>query len=273
MARRSVTINLVNNTQYYLVHYWEAVCHGSWGPVNGTPKPDSAAPNASMPEVIWPNSTTSFSSADSEGSVGVGTEAWVKYSVLCTPPQGGADLLFIHWYNPYNWGLYAPPNNNPIEAACVIASEGTFGAPYANLPNGEPCQQQPSPWPQGSTGSVTPGGLTGTFGVLAETTISQSGVVVCDLVPVSSTGSGFPQAPGWGTSEPGQVFDIAFGWPVFAEMALVDLETDVNFVFTFVLRDLGSVAQSVNQIYNAKSGLRALTVQNHQTSLRKLLAL
>jgi hypothetical protein len=277
MAIRSVTINLVNNTPFYLVHYWEAVCHGSWGPVNGSPPPGPAAQNASLPSVIPPNSQTSWSSADAELSVFTGTEAWVKYSVLCVPPLAGANLLYIYWNNPYAWS--SSTQSDYIDY-CVAPSEGNFNNPYANLPNGAPCQQQSGTWPAGSTGSTTPGGLTGNFGVPAGLQISEvyvagpAGVagalapVACQLAPVSMSGSG----PGsLGTLLPGQ-WD--WSWNIIGA-AVVDLtagETDVNLVYTFVLRQPGSVAQSVDQIYDAKKGLRALAAQNKKPSLRQLFA-
>jgi hypothetical protein len=267
MAIRSVTINLVNNTPYYLVHYWEAVCHGSWGPVNGTPPPGPAAQNASLPAVIPPNSTTSWSSADAEFSLFTGTEAWAKYSILCQPPLAGANLLYIYWNNPYAWTSSAQSDYLDY---CVVESEGTFnGGPYANLPNGAPCQQQPSPWPSGSTGSTTPSGLTGSSGVPAGQSISAANVA-CQLAPVSATGTG-PQSidDGSGFAE---AWNWAIGWPVILEAGIAAAETDINFVYTFVLRQPGSVAQSVNQIYDKKKGLRALAVQNKQPNLRQLFA-
>jgi hypothetical protein len=266
MAKRSVTINLVNNTPFYLVHYWEAVCHGSWGPVNGSPPPGPAAQNASLPAVIPPNSQTSWSSADSEFSVFTGTEAWAKYSILCQPPLAGANLLYIYWNNPYAWSTSAQSDYLDF---CVAQSEGSFsGGPYANLPNGAPCQQQSATWPAGSTGSTTPGGLTGNFGVPAGLPISDVDVA-CQLVPASMSGS----SPGpLGNLLPGE-WD--WSWNILGA-AVINLtlgETDVNLVYTFVLRqNLGSVAQSVGQIYDAKKGLRALAAQSKKPSLRQLFA-
>jgi hypothetical protein len=265
MAKRSVTINLVNNTPYYLVHYWEAVCDGSWGPVNGTPSPGPAAPNASLPAVIPPNSTTSWSSADTDPSLFKGTEAWAKYSILCQPPLAGANLLYIYWNNPYVWTSNA---QSDYLDHCVAESEGNFNSPYANLPNGAPCQQQPSPWPSGSTGSTTPSGLTGTYGVTAEQSIS-SVAVACQLAQVSGEGSGGPQNIDWGSGA-AAVWNWTFGWPVILEAGIAAAGTDVNLVYTFVLRQSGSVGQSVGQIYDKKKGLRALAVQNKQPSLRQL---
>jgi hypothetical protein len=267
MAKRSVTINLINNTPYYLVHYWEAVCHGSWGPVNGTPTPGPSSGAWTLPEVIAPNSTTSWSSADADFSIATGTEAWAKYSILCQPPLAGANLLYIYWNNPYVWTSSA--NSDYIDF-CVIASEGTFnGGPYANLPNGAPCQQQSSQWPEGSPGSVTPGGLTGPYGVTAGQDLS-SIAVGCQLAPVSATGSGpQPIDDGSGVAEAWNWF---VGWPEIVEQSIEAAETDINLSHTFVLREPGSVAQSVDHIYDPKKGLRALAVKNKQPSLRQLFA-
>ncbi len=274
MAKRSVTINLVNNTPYYLQHYWEAVCNGSWGPTNGTPPPGPAAPNASMPNVIPPNSLTSLSSADAQFSIGKGTEAWIKYSILCTPPLAGANLLYIHWDNPYVWANNDPPNSDPIVASCVILSEGIFNKPYANLPNGEPCQQQPTPWPAGSTGSVTASGLTGTqgYGVAAGQTITPAATQICDVVTVTNSASG-PPTFSWGTSGAGPAFDVVLGWPELIATRVIDLETDVNLDFTMILRSIGSIGQSIGQVYDGAKGLRALATQQGQPSLRKLFAM
>src|SRR5580693_1917747 len=95
MAKRSVEITLLNNTNYYLQEYWEAIPHGSWGGVTGSPAPGAPLPNWSLPSTIAPLSTTTWSSADSEFSIGKGTEAWVKYSLLCGPPLGQANLLYF----------------------------------------------------------------------------------------------------------------------------------------------------------------------------------
>jgi hypothetical protein len=268
MAKRSVTINLVNNTPYFLVHYWEAVCHGSWGSVTGTPPPGESAQNASLPAVIPPKSTTSWSSADAEFSVFTGTEAWAKYSILCQPPLAGANLLYIYWNNPYAWSSNSASD---YLDRCVVASEGNFNNPYANLPNGAPCQQQSATWPSGSTGSTTPAGLTGNHGVPAG--LQMSGIdVACQLVAASASGPGNgPKNIDFGGAGV-EAWDVAVAWIVVVEALLAAAETDINLVYTLVLRQSGSVFQSVNQIYDWKQGLRALAVQNKKPGFRQLFA-
>jgi hypothetical protein len=266
MSKRSVAIVLVNNTPFYLVHYWDAIPNGSWGPVSGTPQPGPSAQNSSLPAVIPPNSSTTWSSADSEFSIATGTEAWVKYSVLCQPPLAGANLLYFYWNNPYAWTSSAPSDYLDY---CVAPSEGTFGNPYSNLPNGAPDQQQSATWPNGSTGSTTPAGLTGNYGVPAGMAIT-SVPLACELVPVSMTGPGNgPQGLNFGNAG-SAVWTVAVDWFGLAVQLLIEAETDINFVDTFVLRQPGSVSQSIGQIYDPAQGLRALAVKNNKPSLRQL---
>ena len=99
-----------------------------------------------------------------------------------------------------------------------------------------------------------------------------SGVdVACQLALVSGGGSGGPQNTDWGSGAT-TGWNWTFGWPVILEAEIAAAETDINLVYTFVVRQPGSVAQSVDQMYDKRKGLRALAVQNKQPSLRQLFA-
>lgn len=274
MAKRSVEITLLNNTNYYLQEYWEAIPHGSWGGVTGSPAPGAPLPNWSLPSTIAPLSTTTWSSADSEFSIGKGTEAWVKFSLLCGPPLGQANLLYLHWDNPFVWANNDPPGDNPMSGYAVLPGELNFNNPGGGLlPGGIPPQQQAVDWPGNS---LTVGGLSSpenpAYAVNPGVPISAAPNITCDIILISNNASG-PPTFNFGSSGAGPVFDVAIGWPELVISGLIDLETDVNFSFTFVLRERGSVLQSIRRVYDGSQGLLALAKQQKQQSLRKLFAM
>jgi hypothetical protein len=259
VAKRSVAITLVNNlpASFTITHFWEAICHGSWGPVTATPATDSttADPNSTLPAGIASNEILTWSSADSEFSIGKGTEAWVKYTVegpdYDVPSEPGqpapsyGELLFLHWNNEYD----------PSSSEIPLVAEMRLSEVNSSTPGGVPCEQgeQTTPWPQ--------------FGV------TPSPRRMTQVIMVSNSGPNSPPTFSWGSSGAGPAFDVFLGWPFLLGDALVDLERDVNWSFTLVLREVGSVAQSIRHLHDGKQGLRALAVQAHQPSLRKLLAL
>jgi len=244
MSKRSVAITLVNNTPFTLDHFWEFICHGSWSSVTVNGAPATAAPNASLPETIPPNSIAQWGSADAEFSIGgsTATEGWVKYQVAVNfdPQDPVYELVWIHWDNPYIWV-------NPISGSIT----NPFDMKTSLTDVQETCGYGDS-WPK--------------YGIAAS-----EGPLATQLFTVSANATG-PPSFGFGSTG-GEVWDFIVDWPGLIVEGLIDAERDINLQFTLGLRQVGSVVQSIRHFYDGSKGIRALATNAKQPSVRKLFGL
>lgn len=256
MSKRSVSITFSNNTQsavnagVTLTHYYESICHGSWGPISGSPTQPTAEPNSSLPGTIAPGEIVTWSSADSELSVGAGTQAWVKYTAAgeniylspANPEVNVTELVYICWDNPFDWGEHTVPLNGGTSLSNISPPCGDDGAVAAI-------------WGVSSV-SGFPAAVPGT-------------ILATELFSVGASSSPGPQSIDTGSGL-AEVWNGAVGWPLLAVEGLINAEKDINLHFTIGLRLQGSVMGSIRNFYDGKKGVRALASKARQPSLRKL---
>jgi hypothetical protein len=190
MPTRSTKITLINNTPFTLTHFDEDNSHGTPLSISGVPTP-TAAQNFQLPATVGPSgayvtwyqqdTTTLYFSFS-------GTEGWVKYSAqtgtLNSPVPPGSppgtlpttepllELIYIYWDNPYIWN-----NTTPIDAKTSLTDITVPNQPGSGLQ-----------WPGWTAKANTPPPQT-QF-ILAQTSTT------------------YPNAVNWGTSEPGQAWDL-----------------------------------------------------------------